>query len=152
MLLRWSLSRVQIGNVTVLAAIKVETMQPTDAAPDAGQVVRESLLPWRVAVTTMPCWTGHARNVMTPLKGASCILCAWQVLTTVEMAPLCSPHTRPGRPSPVAQVHPCDHTLSQPQQCICTHDRIYDEVLEPCCKVYLKPGRQPPAIGPLCRC
>jgi exosome complex RNA-binding protein Rrp42 (RNase PH superfamily) len=36
---------VQIGNVTVLAAIKVETMQPTDAAPDAGQVIRASLLP-----------------------------------------------------------------------------------------------------------
>ncbi len=27
-----------------------------------------------------------------------------QVVTTVELTPMCSPHTRPGRPSPTAQV------------------------------------------------
>lgn len=57
------------------------------------------------------------------------VLSAWQVLTTVEMAPLCSPHTRPGRPSPVAQVRAWNHNESLPQT------RTLADVMGPCCKV-----------------
>lgn len=54
---------MQIGNVTALAAVKVETMQPSDAAPDAGQVIRAPVLQSGVAGASAPCCTGHARTL-----------------------------------------------------------------------------------------